>query len=74
MRYLCIMTNFAQNNMGKTIISLYPHGGGISAIPQARRRVFHVWGLRVTSFHECGTAMRDLGGRIVIPHNIIISE
>ena len=24
MRYLCIMTNFAQNYMGKTCISLFP--------------------------------------------------
>jgi hypothetical protein len=53
MRYLCFMSNFAQNNMGKTNISLFPHGGGISAIPQARRRVLHVWGLRIKP------AMRD---------------
>ena len=53
MRYLCFMSNFAQNNMGKTNISLFPHGGGISAIPQARRRVLHAWGLRIKP------AMRD---------------
>ena len=59
MRYLCFMSNFAQNNMGKTNISLFPHGGGTviprkrNAIPQVRRRVLHVWGLRVKP------AMRD---------------
>lgn len=63
MRYLCFMSNFAQNNMGKTNISLFPHGGEISAIHQARRLVLHVWGLRVKP------AMRDYGCRLVVPHH-----
>ncbi len=38
MRYLCFMSNFAQNNMGKTNISLFPYGGG-TVIPRKRNAI-----------------------------------
>ena len=55
MRYLCIMTNFAQNNMGKTNISLYPHGGGISAILKSEDESF--------TFGDCGSPHSTMWNR-----------
>ena len=43
MRYLCFMSNFAQNNMGKTNISLFPYGGG-TVIPRKRNAILYALG------------------------------